>query len=200
MKSILYILVTLSAFSMGCAHKGVRQQTGKINKGKKEQLIVPNPDDYTGTWKVEKETYGCFPITIEKGPAKDTIKITRKSRVTSVNMVSKDSSFDSLPQNTTYDYKHKKYKLFSSALYKFIRGKIVSAHIWSPDTNDWLGVGLRTWTLDKGVLIKKKAGITMQKKSNDHDDPGEKADNVFNLDGDDALIQWEVECKYIKSA
>ena len=84
----------------------------------------------------------------------------------------------------------------TSTLHKFIRGKIVSAHIWAPDTNDWLGVGLRTWTLDTGTLIKKKSGITMQKKFND---PREKAVPVFSLGGDDIILKWKVECKYIKA-
>ena len=138
---------------------------------------TPNLNDYIGTWEVEKKTYGCSPIKIEKDSKKDTIKITRKSTVGTVS-VSKDSSFDSPPQNTISDYY--KYNLFSSSIYKFIRGKIVSAHIWVPNTNDWLGVGVRTWTLDKGVLIKKKAGLTMQ--SDKHLDPKEKMQSIFNFD------------------
>lgn len=184
------IAIALLAFCVGCVHTGVKQQE-KVNMGISSVGTDVSLDDYIGTWKVEKETYGCSPIKIEKGPTKGTVKITRKS---SVNIISKSSPFGSLPENTISDYY--KYKLSTSTLHKFIRGKIVSAHIWAPDTNDWLGVGLRTWTLDKGTLIKKKAGVTMQNKSND---PREKAVYIFSLDGDDVILKWEVECKYIQS-
>ena len=189
-----FVLLTLLAFGLGCAQTSVKQQTVKMSTEKKKQPVVvasPNLDDYVGIWKVEKETYGCFPVKIEKSPVKDTVKITRKSSMTTI---SKDSPFDSVPENTMSDYPG--YKLSTSTLSKFIRGKIISGHIWSPDTKDWLGVGLRTWTLEKGALIKKKAGLTVQGKSN----KAPKENNVFDIDKDDVMIRWEVECKYVKSS
>ena len=203
MKSITKsITIALLAFCVGCMHIGFKKQKKTVDMGisSVDKVSVDKAsvkkdislNDYIGNWKVEKETYGCAPIQIEKGPEEGTVKIKRRS---AVYTVSKNSPFDSLPEHQIGDYY--KYKLSGSALSKFIRGKIVSAHIWNPDTNDWLGVGLRTWTLvDKGTLIKKKAGVTMQNKSND---PREKASYLFHLDGDDVILKWEVECKYIKS-
>ena len=199
MKLILYTLASLLVLSVGCSHTGAKKQTKKMN-GEKVKSLSPSDktlslDDYVGHWEVKKKTYGCSPIKIEKGSKKDTIKITRKS---TVGTVSKESSFKIPPQSTVSDYD--KYKLSGSAIYKFIRGKIVSAHIWAPDTNDWLGVGVRTWSLDKGkgVLIKKKAGLTMQ--SNKHLSPKEKMESIFQLNEGDTLGKWEVECEYIKSS
>ena len=181
------LLIGLVFFYTGCAHVGVKQQ-------KKQNLpsvdISKNLSAYIGNWKVKKKTYGCFPIKIEKGPKEGTLKITRKP---ATHIISINSRFNTLPKTTKYNYP--KYKLSSSSLYKVIRGKIVSASIWTPDTNDWLGVGLRTLVLDKGTLIKKKAGLTMQDKSND---PKEKATPIFKLNGDDVILKWQVECKYIK--
>ena len=205
MKLIICAFTGLLILCVGCSHTGVKKQTEKMNGKKVKPLSslnkTPNLDDYLGTWEVEKKTYGCFSIKIEKGSKKDTIKMTRKSekimRSSAVNIVSKVSSFDSPPQNTISDYY--RYNLFSSSIYKFIRGKIVSAHIWTPNTNDWLGVGVRTWTLNrKGALIKKKAGLTMQ--SSKLLDPKEKMQSIFNFDKDDILGKWEIECKYIKSS
>ena len=196
MKLILCTFTGLLILCVGCSHTGVKKQTEKM-KGEKVKPLssldkTPNLDDYIGTWEVEKKTYGCSPIKIEKGSKTDTVKITRRS---TVGTVSKVFPFDSPPQNTISNYY--KYNLLSSSIYKFIRGKIVSAHIWVPNTNDWLGVGIRTWTLDKGNLIKKKAGLTMQ--SNKHFDSKEKMQSIFNFDKGDILGKWEVECKYIKS-
>lgn len=201
MKLIFCTFSGLLILCVGCSHTVIKQQNKKMNEDKPSSLNkTPSLDDYVGTWEVEKKTYGCFPIKIEKDSKKDTIKMTRSSakimRSSTVSIVSKISSFDSPPQNTISDYY--KYNLFSSSIYKFIRGKIVSAHIWIPNTNDWLGVGVRTWTLDKGVLVKKKAGLTMQ--SDKHLDPKEKMKSIFNFDKSDILGRWEVECKYIKSA
>ena len=186
MKSILPALL---AFCVSCIHTGVKRQEGGVNTGISSAETDLKLDDYIGTWKVEKATYGCSPIKIEKGP-KGTVKITRRSSVT----ISATSPFDSLPEHTVSDYY--KYKISTSTLHKFIRGKIVSAHIWSPNTDDFLGVGLRAWMLDKETLIKKKSGITMQNKFND---PREKAVRVFNLNGDDIILRWKIECKYIRS-
>ena len=191
------IAVVLFVFGVGCVHTGVKRWKDKENMKMSSADI--NLDDYIGTWKLKKEIYGCFPIKIEKGPEKGTVKITRKplklkGGPQSINTISVNSHFNTLPKTKTYKYPE--YKLSTSALFKFIRGKIVSAVIWAPDTNDWLGVGLRALLLDKGVLILKKAGLTMQDKSND---PREKAVPVFNLDGDDVILKWQVECKYIKS-
>ena len=190
--------VALLVFCVGCVHTGVKRWKDKENMKMSSESIHSNPDDYIGTWKLKKEIYGCFPIKIEKGPKKGMLKITReplKGIPQSINTTLINSHFNTLPKTTISDYP--KYKLSTSSLYKFIRGKIVSANIWAPDTNDWLGVGLRAWMLDKGVLIKKKAGLTMQNKSND---PKEKAAPIFNLDGDDVILKWQVECKYIKSS
>ena len=94
------LLIALLVFCMGCVHTGVKQQE-KTNMGMSSMDMGLNLEDYIGTWKVEKETYGCSPIKIEKGPTKGTIKVTRKS---SVNTVSKNSPFDSLPKSTISDY------------------------------------------------------------------------------------------------
>lgn len=191
-----FILILLLALGLGCTQTSVKKQVGKMNKEKKESHLSKesnvNLQDYTGNWKVEKQTHGCFPIKIEQGPVEGTVKITRNS---SVMTVSKDSPFDSDPEKTISDYHN--YRLSSSTVIRFIRGKIISGHIWSPDKNDWLGVGLRTWTLEgKGVLIKKKAGLTMQSQSNNTP----KENNVFELNNSDVMVRWEVECKYIKSS
>lgn len=187
------IFIIFLAFCIGCVHTGMKQQGKKANKGMPSENKSSSLDDYIGSWKVEKETYGCFPIKIEKDPTEGSIKIMRKS---SVYTLSKDSLFDSPPERTISDYH--KYKLSTSTVLKFIRGKIVSAHIWTPDTKDWLGVGLRTWTLDKGFLVKKKAGVTMQNQFSI--EPREKANLIFKLGGDDIVLKWEVECRYIKSS
>ncbi len=197
MKTIFYVFAGLLILGVGCSHTGVKKQTKKVNGEKVKSLSsadkTPNLDDYVGTWEVKKKTYGCFPIKIKKDSKKSTIQITRKS---TVGTVSKHSSFDSPPQSTVSDFY--KYKLLDSSVYKFIRGKIVSAHIWTPNTNDWLGVGVRTWSLDKGVLIKKKAGLTMM--DNKHLSPKEKMKSIFELSEGDILGKWEVECKYIRSS
>ena len=187
------ILIPLLTLGLGCVQKNVKKQTGKMDMEKKKSHLSKEPDtdleNYIGNWKLEKEIHGCSPIKIEKGPVKGSVNITRKS---SVMTVSKDSPFDSSPQNTISDYAH--YKLSTSTVSQFIRGKIVSGHIWTPHTNDWLGVGLRTWTLEKGVLIKKKAGLTMQSQSNNI--PEENS--VFDLNRNDVMIKWQTECKYIR--
>ena len=186
-----FIFIALLSLGLGCVQKGVKQQTGKMNGKVVSADTGADIHDYIGNWKLEKETHGCFPIKIEKGSVEGTVKIIRKLSVTTV---SKNSPFDSTPENTISDYS--KYKLSTSTVSKFIRGKIVSGHIWTPHTNDWLGVGLRTWTLEKGVLIKKKAGLTMQSQS--INTPEEN--NVFGLNRGDVMIRWEVECKYIRSS
>ena len=183
-----FIFIVLFVFCIGCAHVSVQQ---KRQKKMYSADMSKNLPAYIGDWKVKKKTYGCFPIKIEKGPKEGTLKIT-SNRATHV--ISTNSRFNTLPKTTKYDYS--KYKLSSSSLHKFIRGKIVFANIWAPDTNNWLGVGLRTLTIDKrGTLIKKKAGLTMQDKSND---PREKAISIFKLNGDDVILKWQVECEYIK--
>ena len=182
-----FILLGFFVFCIGCTHVGVKQ---KRKQKMSSADTSKNLSAYIGNWKVKKKTYGCFPIQIEKGPKKGTLKIT-SNRAT--HIISTHSHFDTLPKTTKYSYP--KYKLSSSSLYKVIRGKVVSASIWDPDTNDWLGVGLRALFIDKGTLIKKKAGLTMQDKSND---PKEKATPIFKLNGDDVILKWQVECKYIK--
>ena len=155
MKSILYVFAGLLFINLACTHTSVKQQNEKkMNTGNKEQSSMnagPNLDDYTGDWKIEKKAHGCSPIKIEKGPEKDTIQITRKS---AVYTVSKDSSFDSPTENTIADYHE--YKLSTSTTAKFIRGKIVSAHIWAPNTNAWLGVGLPHGPLRTGFWLKER--------------------------------------------
>lgn len=188
-----FILIPLLALGLGCAQTSVKKQAGKMNLEKEKSHLMKKLDigleNYIGNWILEKETRGCFPIKIEKGLAEGTVKITRKSSVTTV---SKSSPFGSSPENTISDYPN--YKLSNSTVSKLIRGKIISGHIWTPHTNDWLGVGLRTWSLEKGVLIKKKAGLTMQSRS----DKTPKENNVFDLDRGDVMVKWRVECKYIR--
>lgn len=160
---------------------------------------MPTLDDYIGVWEVKEETYGCKPITITKGVEEGVVNITRNYPGIKDIVVSPSSDFTTSPRNEVFDYEN--FKISTSSLFKFIRGRIVSAHIWAPNENAFLGVGLRTFSLNsEGDLVKKKSGLTMQRES-DYD-PRENAATVFDFDNrnDDVLIRWEIECEYTKSS
>lgn len=163
-------------------------------------LAMPNLNDYLGTWQVEKKSvYGCSDsVTIKKDPKKDSVTMTiQRGDATYTLAVLQTPSFKSPPEGVIADYGE--YKLLSSSSVKFIRGKIVSASIWAPDHNNWLGVGIKTWFLEKGKLVKRKAGITMQDGT--HKSPKEKTKRLFKLDNkSDVILRWKVQCKYVKSS
>ena len=151
-------------------------------------LAMPDLNDYLGTWQVEKKVSECSDVvTIKKGLKKDSVVMsTHRGKSIDEHTVFKTPSFKSPPKSVVNEYEG--YKLFSSSTLKFIRGKIVSASIWAPDTDDWLGVGIKTWFLEKGKLVKRKAGITMQTKTKD----SKKRDILFKLDKNgDVLGKWE---------
>lgn len=144
---------------------------------------------YLGDWTAVTPADGCFsPIRIESNST--GVSILRGDGVTNVPR-SADYRISPEAQTNLFDG----YKLSTNTVAKFVRGKIVSAHIWNADNDAFLGVGMRVWLLNaQGNLIKKKAGISIGTKKNN-----EGAKQIYDLDSEENMITWAVECEYTKA-
>lgn len=142
--------------------------------------------DFAGKWIATKRHAGCFsPILIEQ--ANSGVKILRGDGSTSVPEIAPYPAQAELQEN-----QFPTYKISTHTVAKFVRGKIVSAHIWNADNGEFMGVGMRVWQLTpEGTLAKKKAGVTVGTKKNNS-----ASEQIFDLDENENMIKWTLECEY----
>lgn len=151
--------------------------------------LPPGPHDYFGTWKLDKPVPECqSTVTIERGEEKTLLKMTFPSGSVAIH---RSDRFPNAPTGGIRAYE--KIQLSAMTVGKFIRGKIVTAHIWEPQTNEWLGVGIRVWKIANGKLVKQKTGVTLELKSK-----RDSADEILDIDSQDSVHLWKLECTYSK--
>ena len=174
--------------------KGAMAQVGADSR----ERAMLKLDNYIGVWTIENESLHCLsPIVIEMGDNPGSVKMTKGSD-SFAREVLPNTPFDFPPKNKVHDYED--FRLLSSSSYRFIRGKIVSMSLLISDNrndNAWMGVAIHNWILKDGKLTQKKAGLIMNDKP---ENLLEHHDIIFSLDKEDTLIQWEIQCEYIRSS